>query len=65
LNAHNIAKPDALYIGDRQEDGEAAHANSMNFVWVAWGYGDPDRHPQPIFSYTIARKPTDIANQAI
>jgi len=65
LDVHHIAKSEALYIGDRNEDGEAAHANGLNFVWVAWGYGDPNPHPQPSFSYTIARKPTDIANQAI
>jgi len=65
LDVHHIAKSEALYIGDRNEDGEAAHANGLNFVWVAWGYGDPNPHPQTSFSYTIARKPTDIANQAI
>jgi phosphoglycolate phosphatase len=65
LDVHHIPKSEALYIGDRNEDGEAAHANGLNFVWVAWGYGDPDPHPQPSFSYTIARKPTDIVSQAI
>jgi phosphoglycolate phosphatase len=65
LDLHHIAKSEALYLGDRNEDGEAAHANGLKFVWVGWGYGDPDLQPQPNLSYTIARKPTDIANQAI
>lgn len=27
-----------VYIGDRQEDGEAAHANGMRFLLALWGY---------------------------
>lgn len=28
-----------LYVGDRQEDAEAAEASGMDFVWASWGYG--------------------------
>ena len=29
----------ALYIGDRSEDGESADANQLPFLAVTWGYG--------------------------
>jgi len=28
-----------LYVGDRQEDAEAAQASGMDFAWASWGYG--------------------------
>lgn len=28
-----------LYVGDKREDGEAADANGLPFLAVAWGYG--------------------------
>ena len=40
LQIYNISKSDALYFGDRNEDGEADHANGLKFVQVGWGYGD-------------------------
>ena len=36
---HGIDPATALYIGDRAEDGEAAAANQLPFVWGTWGYG--------------------------
>lgn len=30
----------AIYVGDKAEDGEAAHANQLPFIAVHWGYGD-------------------------
>jgi phosphoglycolate phosphatase len=32
----------AIYVGDRVEDYEAAKANRLPCVLVAWGYGNPD-----------------------
>lgn len=32
---------DTVYIGDRQEDGEAAHSNNMCFLLALWGYDGP------------------------
>ncbi len=40
LRAHGIDPADAVYIGDRDEDGVAAGRNGMRFIQVAWGYGD-------------------------
>ena len=34
-----IPKSDAIYIGDRAEDGESADANGLPFVAATWGYG--------------------------
>ncbi|OMG56173.1 haloacid dehalogenase [Azonexus hydrophilus] len=34
-----IPKDQAIYIGDRSEDGESADANSLPFIAVTWGYG--------------------------
>lgn len=39
LAAHGISPAHALYVGDRTEDGEAATANALAFVWAGWGYG--------------------------
>ena len=29
----------AIYIGDRSEDGESADTNGLPFIAVTWGYG--------------------------
>jgi phosphoglycolate phosphatase len=43
LNAEGISPTQAVYIGDKIEDGRAAQANKMNFVAAHWGYGEfPD-----------------------
>jgi phosphoglycolate phosphatase len=34
-----IPKEQAIYIGDRSEDGESADANGLPFTAVTWGYG--------------------------
>lgn len=39
LADQGIAKEDAIYIGDRSEDGESADANGLPFIAVTWGYG--------------------------
>ena len=40
LAAENIPATDALYLGDKAEDGHASDANTLPFIAVAWGYGD-------------------------
>ena len=60
LDVHHIPKSDALYIGDRNEDGEAAHANGLKFVWVAWGYGDLASIRNARFEYEIAQSVTTL-----
>ncbi len=31
---------DLIYVGDRSEDAESAHKNSIPFCWASWGYGE-------------------------
>ncbi len=40
LSDLNIEPTQALYIGDRYEDGVAAEENGLEFVLVSWGYFD-------------------------
>jgi phosphoglycolate phosphatase len=60
LSTHHISKTDALYIGDRIEDGEAAHANGLKFAWVTWGYGDPNSPHNVTFEFEIAQTTKDL-----
>lgn len=39
LADHGVAREDAIYIGDRAEDGESADANRLPFIAATWGYG--------------------------
>ena len=39
LGDQGIPKDQAVYIGDRSEDGESADANGLPFIAVTWGYG--------------------------
>lgn len=39
LADQGIPHAEAIYIGDRSEDGESADANGLPFVAVTWGYG--------------------------
>jgi phosphoglycolate phosphatase len=39
LAERGIAHDDAVYIGDRAEDGASAHANRLPFIAATWGYG--------------------------
>ena len=34
-----IAREDAVYVGDRAEDGDSADANGLPFIAATWGYG--------------------------
>lgn len=40
LALNNFQPQHTLYIGDRQEDGEAAQRNAMPFLLAAWGYDE-------------------------
>ncbi|WP_289283790.1 MULTISPECIES: HAD family hydrolase [unclassified Methylophaga] len=40
VKEHNIEEKEALYIGDKLDDYQAATFNSMPFVAAGWGYGD-------------------------
>ena len=39
LDLHGIDAADAVMIGDRRHDAEAARANSVVAIGVLWGYG--------------------------
>jgi phosphoglycolate phosphatase len=62
LDMHSIPKLDALYVGDRIEDGEAAHANGLKFIWVAWGYGIPSHTNNHFFDYEVVDSPSELNN---
>lgn len=40
MDEHALIPGDAIYIGDKAEDGLAAENNNLEFLGVAWGYGD-------------------------
>ena len=42
LEERALSAADALYIGDKTEDGQAAKQNGLEFFGVKWGYGDFD-----------------------
>lgn len=39
IEEQNIPRENAVYIGDRAEDGLAASANQLPFIAATWGYG--------------------------
>ncbi len=39
LKDFGLSADQAVYVGDRSEDMEAAQNNQLNFVGVSWGYG--------------------------
>ncbi|MDR0717736.1 MAG: HAD hydrolase-like protein [Azoarcus sp.] len=41
LADHGIDAAQAVYVGDRIEDGEASEANGLPFIAATWGYGIP------------------------
>lgn len=48
LADQGIAREQAVYVGDRAEDGHAAEANQLPFIAASWGYGslsDAERLP--------------------
>lgn len=42
LARHEIDPRTVFYIGDRQEDGEAALDNRIAFLLASWGFGEPN-----------------------
>jgi phosphoglycolate phosphatase len=44
LQDRGIARADAVYVGDRGEDGESADANRLPFIAATWGYGSLRRN---------------------
>ncbi|MHB1374526.1 MAG: HAD family hydrolase [Thauera sp.] len=39
MQDRGIAPEQAVYVGDRSEDGESADANGLPFIAATWGYG--------------------------
>lgn len=42
LNEMQLDAENTLYVGDKQEDGEAARRNGISFAAASWGYGEWD-----------------------
>lgn len=40
LKHFGLSADQAIYVGDRVEDMEAAQKNQLNFIGVSWGYGE-------------------------
>jgi len=40
ISEYQLAVDDVIYIGDKQDDRNAAHANNVTFAAALWGYGD-------------------------
>ena len=47
LQKHDIEPHDAVFVGDTDEDGAAAAANAVRFVFVTYGYGRGSRTEPP------------------
>ena len=39
MQDHALSASSTLYIGDRDEDGQASQANHLAFLFASWGYG--------------------------
>jgi phosphoglycolate phosphatase len=39
LQDHQLNADTTVYVGDRNEDGDASHANNLAFLFASWGYG--------------------------
>lgn len=64
LADQKIACDQAIYIGDRSEDGESADANALPFMAVTWGYGSlTASEMQP--HWRAAGLPAILANQLL
>lgn len=61
MREHGAKCGECVLVGDTCSDFEAARANSIESVGVAWGYGDPDELAQ---ATRIARTPADIGAEA-
>jgi phosphoglycolate phosphatase len=48
----DLSVDQAIYVGDRTEDMDAANNNQLNFVGVSWGYGDFPNHIKAIQSFS-------------
>ncbi len=60
LAQHGIEPAQALYVGDRAEDGEAATANALAFAWANWGYGS-ELDLRPFIRPRTLESPAQIA----
>jgi phosphoglycolate phosphatase len=48
-----------LYVGDRNEDGQASQANLLNFLFAKWGYGQ-DQDVAATSSWAVAATPDEV-----
>ena len=60
LADQGIARAQAIYIGDRREDGESADANGLPFIAATWGYGSLSADEMRA-DWRAAASPADLA----
>lgn len=60
LADQGIARAQAIYIGDRREDGESADANGLPFIAATWGYGSLSADEMRA-GWRAAASPADLA----
>lgn len=57
IKIHSLDIADTIYIGDRQEDSQAAIQNNLEYLHAIWGYGGGGKN---IFSMGALVEPADI-----
>jgi phosphoglycolate phosphatase len=61
ISEQKLSAEQAIYVGDKREDGLAANANGVPFHYAAWGYGDLQR-TQMEATWTWLQHPEQVHN---
>jgi len=64
LQDHQLETKTTLYVGDRNEDGEASRANDLAFLFASWGYGQ-DQNVAATTPWNIAATPDSVVTLAL
>ncbi|MDR2092193.1 MAG: HAD family hydrolase [Azoarcus sp.] len=64
LADRRIGAAQAVYVGDRMEDGVAAEANGLPFIAAAWGYGGP-RAEAMVARWRMAATPRELGRMLL
>jgi len=61
IKALNLKAKDCAYIGDREDDANAAYENGIQFFWVNWGCNSLEDMPEKSDRYLCA--PSEIISK--